>query len=177
MIARIVLLLFAFFVPNVLSAGNDPADKRIARRVQKLWNQTGIEYNPLNLEKNSGTGGKFHSINYQQQVLGYLYTGKVFTCSVNGCEKPDPENDNREYFEFFVIFDENKSVLYIEITNYAASHGHEVSSPGWLKQFRGLKTGQVLRYGKEIDGITGATKSAQSLTDEINLLLNSIEAL
>lgn len=173
MLTRTISLLLILFIPLNLSAGNDPADRRIEKRVQKIWDKTDtyIDYIPVN--PGSDPKGKFQSIKSSDEILGYIYKGKVFTCGPNGCEKPDLMTDSREYFQFFMILDEKGTILYTEITEYAATHGQEVSSPGWLKQFKGKNADSDFGYGQEIDAITGATKSGQNLTTEIKLILNN----
>jgi len=71
-----------------------------------------------------------------------------------------------------MITDPLGKMLYTEITEYAATHGYEVSSPGWLKQFRVRDT--PVTYGKDIDVISGATKSGKGMVGEIIILLEKI---
>jgi len=71
---------------------------------------------------------------------------------------------------YLVIFDHNMGVLNSSIIKYRESYGGEVSGKKWLEQFRGMKYGKMYKFGKEIDGITGATLSASSITKGINKL-------
>ena len=77
-----------------------------------------------------------------------------------------------EYFDYFMVLDDKGRIAHIEVTDYRATHGDAVCSRGWLKQFHGYGPGEVVLYGREVDAITGATRSAQSLTYEVNLVLS-----
>ena len=51
--------------------------------------------------------------------------------------------------------------------DYHSEYGYEITARSWLKQFQGLKGGK-LRKGYEIDGISGATISVNSIIQSIN---------
>ena len=73
-------------------------------------------------------------------------------------------DEDFEYFDYFIIFDETLVVKKIRVFNYQATHGHEVGGNGWLKQFIGYDGQEKLEYGKNIDSISGATISANAIT-------------
>ena len=72
-----------------------------------------------------------------------------------------------EYFDFFIVFTEVGDVEAIKVFKYEATHGHEVTARGWLKQFRSYTGESDLVVGKDINGISGATTSVYSITYEI----------
>lgn len=98
------------------------------------------------------------------QISGYSYTGRVFTCNNSHCSKDINES---EYFDYLVIFDSNISILNVKVLDYNATHGHAVTSPGWLKQFRGFSGNKKLETGVNIDAISGATISVDALIMDI----------
>jgi hypothetical protein len=71
-----------------------------------------------------------------------------------------------ESFDYMIVYTTELVVKEINILNYTSSHGGEVASPRWLKQFIGY-SGKHLKYGSDIDAISGATISAISLTKDI----------
>jgi Na+-translocating ferredoxin:NAD+ oxidoreductase RnfG subunit len=73
-------------------------------------------------------------------------------------------DEDFEYFDYYIIFDQALKVEKIRVYNYQATHGHEVGGKGWLKQFIGYKGETKLEYGKNIDSISGATISANAIT-------------
>ncbi len=76
-----------------------------------------------------------------------------------------------EYFDYAMIVSQGGEVEQVKIMAYRSEHGSEVTSKKWLQQFVGFK-GEKLEYGKDIQAISGATKSASSLTRDIPLALN-----
>lgn len=73
-----------------------------------------------------------------------------------------------EYFDFVMLLNTRLEVQRIEIINYQAQYGYEICNPRWLRQFQNYQ-GHALRYGTDIQAISGATISAQSITDEVQL--------
>ncbi|HOO84380.1 MAG TPA: FMN-binding protein [Prolixibacteraceae bacterium] len=74
-----------------------------------------------------------------------------------------------EKFEYLVMYSNDVAVQRISILQYRSSRGTGITSKRWLKQFVGNK-GEVLTYGKDVQAISGATFSAQSLTHDIPIL-------
>ena len=61
------------------------------------------------------------------------------------------------------------SIQGIEILQYRETYGHEIRNPKWLAQFFGRKkTEKILKLGKQIKNISGATLSSRHITDGIN---------
>lgn len=121
--------------------------------------------------------GKFFTVKMDNKDSGFVYVGRVECCRAGGCNVPglDPDN-NGEYFDFVVVFDGYGVVENIKVYSYMATHGHEVTARGWLKQFYGYNGSQQLRIGKEIDAISGATISANSLTACVEYITNQIQS-
>lgn len=92
--------------------------------------------------------------------LGYFYFG-------NAPSKADE-------FDYVVIFDQHLIIKKIKILAYREDYGGEISSKRWLRQFNGIQSGEMLKYGNDIKGISGATISARSMTTAVNELLANI---
>jgi len=71
-------------------------------------------------------------------------------------------------FDFIVIYNNNLVVKKVKVLKYISSRGAEICSNNWLKQF--VNNSQKHEYGKNIDALSGATISAQSIVNEINLI-------
>jgi hypothetical protein len=115
--------------------------------------------------------GKFFRPNSPGQEAHFIYIGRVNTCRASGCSI-DPTDDKQgasEYFDYFIFFDKAKVVRHVHIYNYQATHGHEISARGWLRQFFGYDGNKWLETGKDIDGISGATISVNGITNDICL--------
>lgn len=100
------------------------------------------------------------------RLMGFLYLNRVSSCRAGSC--PLPEESNSEYFDYLILYDTKGTVKTVRIFNYAATHGQQVASTGWLRQFSGFKGEEKKQVGKNVDAIAGATISANAITEDIN---------
>jgi hypothetical protein len=72
-------------------------------------------------------------------------------------------------FDYMTIFNSSIEIIDIKILKYRSEYGYEISNKGWLRQFYN-KTSGKFEYGKNIDALSGASFSAQSLVNDINAI-------
>jgi len=117
--------------------------------------------------------GKFFSLLNNSEVDGiqYVFIGRVNSCRAGGCSisGSTPSNQESEYFEYLILYDSDKTVKMVEVYNYAATHGYEITAKGWLKQFAGFSGNDTLEVNKNIDAISGATISVFAITNDVQL--------
>lgn len=102
-------------------------------------------------------------------VDGYVYVSRINSCRAGGCSvNSSTDSDGFEYFDYFLITDKDAKVIYVKVYNYQATHGHQIMSRGWLKQFVGYDGSENLVYGQDIQAISGATISAKGITIDIS---------
>jgi Na+-translocating ferredoxin:NAD+ oxidoreductase RnfG subunit len=105
----------------------------------------------------------FFKIIHENNLIGYYYLGQAY--------------GKADYFDFMVIFDSDLIISKVKVLVYREDHGGEVGSSRWLKQFNGKSTEKSLKYQDDIAGISGATISVKSMTNEINKLLKAVNIL
>lgn len=114
--------------------------------------------------------GKFFWVsapNLQNQIT-YIYVGRVNSCRAGGCSlNNEPVNTTFEYFDYYILYNDEGRVTRVKVFNYMATKGQEITARGWLKQFSGYDGKTNLRVGKEIDGISGATISVYAITGDV----------
>jgi hypothetical protein len=173
---RTALYLYILLLPCLLTAqpGIDYAHRVLIKNLEK----EGIEMQQLmelNLESTAGMAGdregKFFvtgAANASQPR--YLYAGRVNSCRAGGCSVPgnDGTDMSSEYFDYFILFDKRGWIERVHVFNYRATHGYEICSPGWLKQFSGYNGTTRLEAGKTVDGISGATISVHAITRDVH---------
>jgi len=71
---------------------------------------------------------------------------------------------------FLAIFSVDGKIIYTQIIKYREPYGGEISSLNWTSQFIGMSKDSEFKVGKTIDGISGATISALSVTKGIHKL-------
>lgn len=164
-------VLSLLIVPNLTPSKRvDFEDKLLRRELSKLGEFDLSEWKETAMPESLSVQGKFFFIpGRTDHPERYVYIGRVNTCRQGGCSAPvDPINfEASEYFDYFIVFDSVLSVQKVKIHDYQASHGHEVTNKGWLKQFQGYDGRQSLTVGKSIDAISGATISVNGITADI----------
>jgi Na+-translocating ferredoxin:NAD+ oxidoreductase RnfG subunit len=163
-------LLFGF----ILNAGTqdiDLAPKQLSREILKL---SGCE-KPVSSELKSTalfatdtSESRFYEYSNAYPVE-YSYVGRVHTCRAEGCTAPGESGpkENSEFFDYFILFDSTARILSVQVFNYEATHGQEITVKSWLKQFVGYNADKELIAGKNIDAISGATISVHNICGDI----------
>jgi hypothetical protein len=145
--------------------------KQLSKDLKKNFQIEQFTLSEINLlDSNIFVQGKYFSMKSpERKNLIYIYIGRVNSCRVDGCSVSYEIDDKyeTEYFDYFILFDTTSKVDYVRIFNYQATHGQEVVSKGWLKQFCGYDGSTKLDVGKEIDAIAGATISVFGITQDI----------
>tara|TARA_Y100001960_G_C14689193_1_gene835469 strand:+ start:530 stop:1066 length:537 start_codon:yes stop_codon:yes gene_type:complete len=113
--------------------------------------------------------------NIQNHIKQKFYRDKVYywVININGIQHYailDNTIGKTMPITFLVIFNENQEVVHSEIIKYREGYGGEISGQKWLSQFVGMQNDSLFKFGKEIDGITGATISVKSFTKGISKL-------
>ena len=82
-----------------------------------------------------------------------------------------------EMITYAVALTPDGAVKRIEILEYRETYGGEIRNPAWRQQFVGKRFGSVVRLGKDIRNISGATLSSRHVTDGIRRLLVTYQLL
>lgn len=171
-----ILILFAIFWMIITGMINYPGpelpEKKVSKAISKLWKIE--DYNLSEGPKPTcDFNGKWYKVTDGKKEFGLMYSGRVNSCRSGGCSINGQEtNTEFEYFDYLLFTDTTGKVLWVKVFNYQATYGHEVMSRGWLNQFRDLVPGRKLNYGKDVEAISGATISAEALTEDIQRMLD-----
>ena len=179
MMKKLFILIFISFIwlgfSGLISPKENLPLKKINKAITKIWKVSDFEvidyevYDEQNCDKN----GCWLKVVNEGSDLGMIYVGRVNSCRSGGCsiDQNDDEALAFEYFDYFALVDLSGEVLWLKVFNYQATQGHEVMSRGWLNQFNGMDSDTKLILGKDIESITGATVSANALTNDIQRIL------
>ncbi|MFZ4726572.1 MAG: FMN-binding protein [Paludibacter sp.] len=150
----------------------------------KKVNGVDVEFKKLQISDDLARSiqiGKFFSISELSSLalIKYVYVGRVNACRSGGCSihHNDETDEESEYFDYFIFFDATATVQFVKIYNYQATHGQEVTSANWLKQFKNYNGKEELVAGKNIDAISGATISVDATTFDIELRTNTLRKI
>ncbi len=109
------------------------------------------------------TDANFFRINQNGMTAGYVFLGQA----------PSKTAD----FDFLVILDARGQITHSAVLIYREEYGGEIGSRRWLRQFEGLGGNDRVTVGENIDGISGATISVQSMTRAMDDFLQSLGLL
>lgn len=121
--------------------------------------------------------GKFYTVSSAKSSQ-FVYIGRVNACRAGGCMDPslaETSDEVYEYFDYFICFDSAYTIQEVKVYNYQATHGQEITSKNWLKQFRKYDGSQKLVTGKNVDGISGATISVEAIVYDIEQKTNILK--
>lgn len=145
--------------------------KHIEKSIKKELNISEFNLKEIKLNDSISIKGKFFRIIQSSPVKSsfIVYNGRVNTCRAGGCTKTSTLNisENSEYFDYIILFNKKGEIQHINIYNYRATHGYEISANWWLKQFEGSNSKSSIAVNKNIDSISGATISVYAITDDI----------
>jgi hypothetical protein len=97
--------------------------------------------------------------------LGYSIITKALGCNIGGCDNPNKKSNSFEQFYFMTAFNAEKQIEKVRVLEYTSDHGYQIANKSWLKQFENKQNFEV---GKNIDAISGATISVNSITKAVN---------
>ncbi len=124
-----------------------------------------------------GLNGKMYLYTDTSSIIQYIYMGRVNTCRAGGCSIKNNQSSTYENFDYIILFNRNKSVEVVKIIEYNATHGQEITAPSWLKQFKNYNGEDTLEVGKNIDAISGATISTNSITKNIQQVIKLFQCI
>ena len=170
-------LLFVFGNVNAQERTNK-INKKINKGIAKLWPERNIVEVAIATDLTYELELFFEDNQVKELVengttVGYMLFRRGYGCKIGGCNNSDADGatcsadgGTYEVFDYVVFFDNDLSVLKMKVVDYPGDYGYEICGKNWLKQFIGYR-GKPLRYKADIDGISGATISANSITSDI----------
>jgi len=107
-------------------------------------------------------------------AIGYAIISRALGCKIGGCSPKNSEESNFEDFYYLTLVNRNHKIIQVKVLEYTSDHGYEIANKGWLKQFQ---QGNYFKVGQNIDAISGATISVNSITQGVNSQLEIINQL
>jgi Na+-translocating ferredoxin:NAD+ oxidoreductase RnfG subunit len=155
------LTLFSFDLPK---SGVKKMDKTLA----KLWPEQIISKNPITISEKVNLSFKLEEntlfrVSNSSKKKSFVFLSKGF--------------GKMNEFDYMVVFNQDLSILKIKVLVYREDQGGEIGSNRWLKQFSGKKDPQKMKFGYDIQNISGATMSARSLTEDVKKVVKQMSEL
>ena len=161
-ITAILLISLTFFSFDLSKS----AQKKMNKTIAALWEGKVITKFPIQLssqQKISFNINELYQLKEEAKLMGYLYLSKAASRS--------------DVIDYMVIFSPDFKILKVKVLIYREEYGGEVGSKRWLKQFIGKSAGEDMKFGHDIQNISGATISARSMTKGVEKNSKSITTL
>lgn len=169
-----VQLVLGLAVVFIIVAAATPEDK-MRKIIDKIWVKEEVSLIALDIPDSLSSEVSFIGlIKEGKDVLGYGCYATTFGCRVGGCAAPsNPNAQSYETFDYIVVYDADGKVLKVDIAVYGGQYGYEICRKKWLRQFEGKSR---FKLEENIDGVTGATISANFLIEDLNRMTTIIKS-
>ena len=154
-----LIISIAVLVSSVAGSPEEAVPGKIeVKEAEKLW---GKEINfealeiPGELLSDTGTFRAYDRVFLAKSLsenLGYVVMTKAM--------------GRFEYFDYALYYSNDLLIENVVVSKYRSSRGAAICSKGWLKQFKEYD-GKSLAVGDDVQAISGATISANSITNDI----------
>jgi Na+-translocating ferredoxin:NAD+ oxidoreductase RnfG subunit len=152
----IILLSTMFFSFNLTKSGV----KRMNKTIAGIWPKQVITKTPINLNseiqnKLSFKLGKnvFYKLSAQSKTVAYMMLAQG--------------RGKMNLFDYMIVYKPDLSILKVKLLVYREEYGGEIGSNRWLKQFIGKSDPNKMKFGHDIQNISGATLSVRSINEGI----------
>lgn len=166
------IMLFSSLIVGSLNPSN-PWSEKLSLKVDNCIKATypDLEYQldeqKISVQQEEITkleiGNNLYKIKSTAGTIGYIYVDQA----------PSMKN----VFDYAVVFTPELEIKNTKVLIYREQHGRQIGAKRWLQQFFNMDTSDRPVLGKDVDGITGATISATSMTRAIHDLLKDIDYL
>ena len=173
----ISILLLTLFIQSGVPDYPTKLDKKITKQISRLWKDMEIKKEVLDFKDSTLVipDRSFFRLTHQDNLVGILVVNKAKGCHVGGCNGNN-QSPMFEYFHYMVIYNPDLTIKNVKVLQYEPEYGYEIAGRRWLKKFTGTN-GCELRYGYQIDAISGATVSGQSIVADVNNLCYLMEGI
>ncbi len=172
MICRLNLaFIFLISLPVCSLAQSRTLTLRLQRTVDIALQEEGVTLDKMDLSSFSTlhkvpsdlSKDRLYRLLVDHDLKGYAYLGSA----------PSKERD----FDYVIILSPDLHIRETKVLIYRETFGREIETPRWLRQFKGMTPDSAPMVGEDIDGISGATISARSMTRAIRNALKTIHTL
>ncbi|HRW63128.1 MAG TPA: FMN-binding protein [Bacteroidales bacterium] len=146
-----IIFFIIIFSSAWVKAEEPILDKKAHKEVFKYFSNENLHFSEINELSNKSE--LFFNIIDNKQEIGTL----VLSSAMGRFDK----------FDYMVIYNKDLEIEFIKILVYRSDYGSEITAKKWLSQFYKKKNANF-KYGDDIQAISGATLSANSLTENIH---------
>ena len=139
---------------------------KIEKAVASIYQSDNLEFQAVEIDdatselSPSKLSGNLFKVTTDGKFTGYAYVAQA----------PSMKN----VFDYLIVLDKAFSIEKAKVLIYREQHGRQIGTARWLSQFKGMGIDDRPELGNGVDGISGATISARSMTVAVNDLLTTL---
>lgn len=139
---------------------------KIEKAIASIYQSDNLEFQAVEIDESakeprpSLLKGNLFKVAADGEFNGYAYVAQA----------PSMKN----VFDYLIVLDKAFSIEKAKVLIYREQHGRQIGTARWLSQFKGMGIDDRPELGNGVDGISGATISARSMTVAINDLLTTL---
>jgi Na+-translocating ferredoxin:NAD+ oxidoreductase RnfG subunit len=141
--------------------------KKLNKAITQLWPEKEIVRQPIKLSASSKAGlstnfenDRLFKLKCNEKFLSYMYLAQAKSKISN--------------FDYVIFYRSDLSILKVKMLVYREEYGGEIGSNRWLGQFEGKSSPEKMKFGHDIQNISGATISARSLTFDVKKVTENL---
>lgn len=141
------------------------AIKKMDKAIQALWENQVVTKEEIDISKQQFQNNhlKLSKLMVSNKLVGYLMISRA--------------KSRVDFFDYMIVYKPDLSILSINVLAYREDYGGEIASKRWLKQFNDKSNPDEMKFGDDIQSISGATLSARSLTQDVQEITKNIQFL
>lgn len=141
------------------------AIKKMDKAIQTLWENQLVKKEEIDISSHQIQNNhlKLSKLTINNKLVGYLMISRA--------------KSRVDFFDYMIVYKPDLSILAITVLAYREDYGGEIASKRWLKQFDGKNNPNNMKFGDDIQSISGATLSARSLTQDVQEVTKNIQFL
>ncbi len=155
----IILILAHFFIQNQSQNFDPKLDAKVRTHIKAEWQLDDFSLKYVLRVDDTYKNEQLNTL-FSIPSRGFVYVGRA--------------NSMKDKFDYLILFDKSFTIQKVKVLIYREQHGRQIGEKRWLAQFEGLKLESRPKLGENVDGITGATISASSITSDIHRVLDII---
>lgn len=168
-------LLFNSFTGDDFHLYPNYLQKKIDKQIRKTFEVEKFHTRFMRPKREEFNRDFFEVKKPDSAALGYGIVTLSNGCKKGGCTiENEAEGAEYEEFYFSTLYNADGEILNVRVIEYNSERGYEITAKNWLRQFIGKKGGK-LKVNKDIDAISGATVSVNSIVKEINTQQQFVE--
>ena len=147
-VSKVIIIIIALLNLSFISYDweNDTKSRvKIHENISSVFNSSTYTIN--------STSDNFYTISELERIIGHLIV--------------QSEYSKYKKFDYFIIYNNFAEILKVEILNYRENHGFEICNKRWLKQFIKNNSDSEFEFNSQVDAISGATISVNSLKTSV----------